>query len=435
MKALPAVILAAAIAVALLRRRHRGSGPLLWRRARPWSEHRAPFGDTGLVAAREVRERLRGRFFRIVTLILLLVIGAAIVAPTLERSSTPRARLGVISPLTAGLRTEAVRAGRHVGIAVQLVDEPTIARARAQLRDGHVVAVIDANRRLLVETPPSPSATTATTQLVRAVASSIGIANALRAAQLDPAQAAAVSRARPVPIQNVSARSGHSTARTTSLIGVVLIFIMLSQYLTWTLMGVMEEKSSRVVEVLLATVRPVQLLAGKVLGIGAVAMAQACLVVAFALVLADAVGSSVLQGTSPAVIAASLAWLVLGYAFYSWVYAAAGSMVERQDQVQSLALPLSIPLIIGYVVALISASAAHPSMLVEVLAFLPPTAPFAMPTLVATGAAAWWWFLLSACISVLCTIGVARVAAIVYRRAVLRTGRIVSVKELVSLFR
>ncbi len=435
MKALPVVVLVTAVALAILRRRRRRGRTRLGQPARSTREHSVLFGDTGLVAAREIRERLRGRFLRVVTLVLLVIVGAAIVVPTFARSSTPHMRIGVVAPLTADLRVAAVRAGRHVGMTVQLVDEPNVARARSQLRDRHVVAVIDGNRTVIVETPLDSSATTATTQLVRAVASSIGIADALHAARLSPAQAATVSEARPLPIESVSRNTGRTTARATSIIGVVLIFIMLSQYLTWTLMGVTEEKSSRVVEVLLATVRPVQLLAGKVLGIGAVAMAQACLVVAFALVLAEAVGSSVLHGTSPAVMAASLAWLVLGYAFYSWVYAAAGSMVERQDQVQSLALPLSVPLIVGYVVALISASAAHPSLLLEVLAFLPPTAPFAMPTLVATGTATWWWFTLSACISVLCTIGMAHLAGGVYRRAVLRTGRVVSIKELISLLR
>ena len=68
----------------------------------------------------------------------------------------------------------------------------------------------------------------------------------------------------------------------------ILIFVMLTQYNTWILIGVMEEKSSRVIEVLLAAVRPIQLLTGKVLGIGLVAFAQASLIVAFALVLAKA---------------------------------------------------------------------------------------------------------------------------------------------------
>ena len=74
-------------------------------------------------------------------------------------------------------------------------------------------------------------------------------------------------------------------------------------------------------------------------------LAQAVALVAFALVLAKAVGSSLVHGAAPLVVAATLVWLILGYAFYSWLYAAAGSLAERQDQVQSLALPLSAPLI------------------------------------------------------------------------------------------
>jgi ABC-2 type transport system permease protein len=193
----------------------------------------------------------------------------------------------------------------------------------------------------------------------------------------------------------------------------------------------MEEKASRVVEVLLAAVRPIQLLAGKVIGIGAVALAQAIALVVFALVLAAAVGSNLVHGTAPHVLVATLVWLVLGYAFYSWVYAAAGSTAERQDQVQSLALPLSAPLIFGYLVSLVGVSSGHPSALVKVLAYLPPTAPFAMPTLVGFGEATWWQFLLSVVISLVCTFFVALVAAGVYRRAVLRTGGRVRIRELI----
>jgi ABC-type Na+ efflux pump permease subunit len=90
------------------------------------------------------------------------------------------------------------------------------------------------------------------------------------------------------------------------------------------------------------------------------------------------------------VVAATLVWLVLGYAFYSWLYAAAGSLAERQDQVQSLALPLAAPLIFGYIASLAGVSSGHASLLVKVLAYLPPTAPFAMPTLVGFGEATWW---------------------------------------------
>ena len=195
-------------------------------------------------------------------------------------------------------------------------------------------------------------------------------------------------------------------------------------------MGVMEEKASRVVEVLLATVRPIQLLAGKVIGIGAVALAQAAGLVIFALVLGAAVGSSLVHGAALLVVAATLLWLVLGYAFYSWVYAAAGSMAERQDQVQSLALPLGIPLILGYIVSLIGVSSGSASLLVKVLAYIPPTAPFAMPTLVGFGEATWWQFLLSVVLCIACTIFVAIFAARIYRTAVLQTGGRVRLRQL-----
>lgn len=86
----------------------------------------------------------------------------------------------------------------------------------------------------------------------------------------------------------------------------------------------LEEKSSRIVEVLLAAITPARLLAGKVLGIGLAAFVQAGAAVATAVALAKATHSDALAGITPPIVASTLAWLILGYAFYSWVYAAAG---------------------------------------------------------------------------------------------------------------
>ena len=216
------------------------------------------------------------------------------------------------------------------------------------------------------------------------------------------------------------------------MIGLVLLFFMLTQYNTWILIGVMQEKSSRVVEVLLATVRPIQLLGGKVLGIGLVALGQATLIVGFALVVGAAVGSDLLHGTAPLVLACQLLWLVLGYAFYCWVYAAAGSTAERQDQVQTLALPLSIPILVGYIFSITVASSGNPDLFFKILAYLPPTAPFCMPVLVGLSQVTWWEFVASVLITIAGTVGMAIFAARIYRRAVLRTGARVSVRELLG---
>jgi ABC-2 type transport system permease protein len=192
----------------------------------------------------------------------------------------------------------------------------------------------------------------------------------------------------------------------------------------------MEEKSSRVVEVLLSAVRPLQLLAGKVIGIGVVVFTQAAIVAAFALLLGRAVGSDLLHGTAPLVLASALLWLVLGYAFYSWIYAAAGSMAERQDQVQSLAIPLALPSIASYIITItVVGQGAAPPAWFDALGYVPLTAPFAMTGLVGLDAVAWWQFALSAALSAVSVVLTAKLAAGVYRRAVLRTGRRVRLRE------
>ena len=432
MNAIPILIAAAAIVVVRRGLRRRGSDrPSRDRRRFPGLQDRRLLGDTGIVAAREIRERMRGRVFRVVTVILFVVVAAAVIIPTVQRSPTERQRVGVVSS-SASLEVELKRLATSVRLPVELVQQSNVAQARIALDAGRLDIVVDGPRRIVLKNPLSDSDATARARYVRAVSVTLGAQAAFAQARLTPAQAAAVARAKPLPVDSIHpGPKTRTTAEATALLGVVLIFIVLTQYLTWTLMGVMEEKASRVVEVLLATVRPIQLLAGKVIGIGAVALAQAVALVAFALVLAEVVGSSLVRGAAPLVVAAALVWLVLGYALYSWIYAAAGSLAERQDQVQSMALPLSVPLIFSYIASLAGVGSGRASLLVKVLAYIPPTAPLAMPTLVGFGEVMWWQFLLSVAATLLCTYLVALVAARVYRTAVLQTGVRVRLRDLI----
>jgi ABC-2 type transport system permease protein len=397
-----------------------------------WSAVETAFGDVGLVAGREIRERLRGRIFRVGTIIMLLAVSAAIVIPTIHKSNTSGASLqkvgvvGSLSPITRELITAAAESNSD---KIQLVPEASVAAARRQLKSGaSYFSIIDSSAVLLYQ-PATASSSPADPGFVNAVAEYLGVVIAYHDAHLTPAQAEAVTNSRAVPVRTLVA-SSKGTPATPSIIGIVLLFLMLTQYCTWIMIGVMQEKSSRVVEVLLATVRPIQLLGGKVLGIGLVALGQALLLVGVALGLGAAVGSNVLHGSAPLGLLAELAWLVLGYAFYCWVYAAAGSMAERQDQVQTLALPLSIPILFGYIYSITVVSSGTPNAFFDVLAYFPPTAPFCMSVLVGLGRATWWEFLLSAFISIAATAGMAILASRIYRRAILRTGGRVSLRAL-----
>jgi ABC-2 type transport system permease protein len=391
-------------------------------------------GDVGLVARREISERLRGRILKVGTLVILAVVAGGILIPKLHGSSaTPPQRVGIVGASSDELTKIVEFAGQESDTPVRLEAQPNLATAKRSLRDGNLdVVVVDGNR-IVVNTPVGGNNTSDTASLVQALAPTLGVLDAYHDAGLTEAQILQVSHAKEAPIESLSAGTRAKQVNAVSIIGLILLFTMLTQYTTWILMGVMQEKASRVVEVLLATVRPIQLLGGKVLGIGLVAMGQATLIVVFALSLSAAVGSDLLKGTNTLVLASTLLWLVLGYAFYCWVYAAAGSLAERQDQVQTLAFPLSLPMIVGYVTSIIAASSASgPSIYIRVFAFFPPTAPFAMPVLVGLHAVTWWAFMVSVALTLVATFFTARVAATVYRRAVLRSGGQVRLRELLG---
>ena len=405
-------------------------------RERRWNSQRieSSFGEVGLVAGREIRQRIRGRIFRVGTLFLLVAVGAAIIIPTIHKGGNggPTVQtVGIVGPLSAQIEQVVHAAGTASQDVVKIVPRLSLAAAETELRSGRIdLAIIDGNQ-VLLNLPAAASSSPADPTLVQTVAAYLGVVKAYRAAGLSPSQASQVGNARSVAVRTLE-QGPKTTTDDISIFGLVLLFVMLTQYNTWILIGVMQEKSSRVVEVLLAAVRPIQLLGGKVLGIGLVAMGQATLVVAFALVVAKAVGSNLLHGSGPLVLACQLLWLILGYAFYCWVYAAAGSTAERQDQVQTLALPLSIPILVGYVFSLTVVGSGNPDLVFKIFAYLPPTAPFCMPVLVGLSQVTWWEFVASVLISIAGTIGMAIFAARIYRRAVLQTGARVRLRQLLA---
>ena len=412
-------------------------GARLLRRRRPRSarsprsrEWPATSGDVALVMARELRERVRSRFYVVGTVIILLVLGAAIVIPVVHHSKQHPVHVGVVGAASTQWRDTIAAAARSAGATATIVTEANAAAAASDLSAGRIDLIVGSSRVEVAHPIPSGVPTTAT-MVARAVASSFGEQRALHAAHLTEAQIRTLTSMTALPV--VALHPGPVKGlNATSLIGVILIFMMLSQYNTWIMIGVMEEKSSRVIEVLLSAVRPMRLLTGKVVGIGLAALLQASVAIAFAMVLATSVGSHLLQGTTFSVIAATLVWLLLGYGFYCWVYAAAGSLAERQDQVQSLALPLSLPMVVGYVVALTAVTSSSPSLLVQIFSYIPLTAPFTMPVLVGLGDVSLWQVILSAAISIGSTVVVARVATGVYQRAILRTGARVRLRDVRS---
>ena len=196
--------------------------------------------------------------------------------------------------------------------------------------------------------------------------------------------------------QAISA-SEYAGRRIVGVVFVVLIFITLVIYGMWVAAGVVAEKSSRVMELLISAASPGQLVLGKVVGIGLAGLVQyvAILVPALAtLLLQDRIATALLGDESsvdlslavltPGLLAAYGAFWILGFTLYALIYAAAGSLVSRAEDLQVLALPLSLIAIAGYFQA-VSALTGGISPLVRIASYIPFWSPFVMLTRLTVG--------------------------------------------------
>jgi ABC-2 type transport system permease protein len=211
-------------------------------------------------------------------------------------------------------------------------------------------------------------------------------------------------------------------------VGMVLLLASLAFYGNSILMSVIEEKQNRVVEVLLAHVDPRDLLAGKVLGHGAVGLAQIAaiaLVAVAGLALTDPIE---MPANTFVTVAGMVGWFVLGFAFYSILYGALGSLASQTDDANSAVGPLNFVLIGAFWLGMMALDDPTGSVAL-VGSFLPPTAPLVMPARAALADVATWEILLAVLIELAAILALVRLGGRLYRGSVLHIGRKLAIRE------
>jgi ABC-2 type transport system permease protein len=193
--------------------------------------------------------------------------------------------------------------------------------------------------------------------------------------------------------------------------------------------GLVEEKSSRVMEFLLAAVRPRWLLAGKVVGLGLVGLIQLVIVGSVGLVVGLATG--VLSSVGPAVsaLAWGLLWYVLGFLLYATVFAAVGALVSRQEDVQSVLMPVTAVLVVAFVLGFAVLSRNPTGTTASVLSLVPPLSPILMPGRLALAAAPVWQVLLALALTVATIVLLGRLGGKVYQNSLLRKDSRVTLRQ------
>ena len=190
----------------------------------------------------------------------------------------------------------------------------------------------------------------------------------------------------------------------------------------------MEEKASRVVEVLLSTIRPKDLLAGKIIGLGLLGFGQLVVMTGIGLLAATLSGALDVSGDVVGAAALALGWFVLGYAFYSGLFACAGALVPRQEELQSSMTPLTMLILISFFVSFIVLEDPD-GTLAHVTSFIPFSAPITMPPRIALGEAPAYEIVIAFAVTPPRALALIPLAGRIYSGAVLRTGSAIKVRD------
>lgn len=381
------------------------------------------------VARRELVERSRSRVLR-VSLVLLLVlgVGAAVAAARLT-GTHPTDDVGLVGSRSAAFARAIDAEARLAGRRAHLHMLRTEAQAARAVRSGALDAALVGTDRILVKGSRSQAAVRV---LQQAIAAQLTIER-LRRMGLDRTRALSLLSPPALPVDVLAPRpAGYD--RNQGLIAIGLIALLMSLVFTGQAVaqGVTEEKSSRVVELLLTAVTPRRLLAGKVLGMGVLGILMLSLTGLAALAAGALAGGQGLPSAAPETVALILLWFVLGYAFYSVAFAMVGALVSRQEDLNTAMLPVNALLLGAFYLALIVANTSPNGTFARVVAFLPPFSPLVVPGRVVLGNMGALGLIAAVALELLATAAMVVLAARVYERSILHIGAPVKLRLAVA---
>lgn len=378
--------------------------------------------QTWLVAAREIRERGRSRAFLASLLLMLVTVAGAVALPALLDTGPGTKDVGLTGTTPAALTASLQAQGETVDTTIRIHDYDRRAEGEAAVRDGDIdVLVVDA-RQLEWRQRADEQLKAVVTGAIQLVA----ISDRAAAAGMDPDELLAIVE----PVQVTNVELGQVQGRspddeTAAFLMTLVLFFAISTYGAMVLSGVVEEKSSRTVEVLLARMPARDLLAGKIAGIGLLGLAQITATATVAFAVASLSDSFDIPAVRGGVIAWAVVWFVLGYALYATVFGTLGSLASRTEDASSITGPVSIVLVLAFMVSFATIGSADTTW-AQLVAWFPITAPLAMPNRIAMGAATWWDPVLAAVLTLAAIAGLVVVGGRVYTRAILHTGATLS---------
>jgi ABC-2 type transport system permease protein len=372
-----------------------------------------------LVMRREIVERLRQRVFLVSTLItLLLIVGGTVIPSFFDKPS--KTTLGVTdagAQALADTTKQLILASDPEGTVT--IKKVTEADGRLAVKDGDIDTLLSTsengpplvivNRRLGDDRRAIISGAIQQQRIVRE-SQRLGITDEDARSLLAPGELTVEVLDPPDPTKDGD--------RALAFAGSIFLFMQLLQFGMAISSGVVEEKSSRVQELLLGRMKPRTLLAGKLLGIGLVGFAQLVVFAVLALTMVKLTSIVTLSGASWKVVAQTLLWFIVGYASFSGLYLIAGALAGRQEDLQSTT-GLALIVAMGSYFASIFAAGSPDAVWARILSVLPFSGPLIQPVRFAEGEGSVLDALFAIGLSALAIWGLVRLGEVVYKRTML----------------
>lgn len=373
------------------------------------------------LARRDFVQRAKSRAFlfsMVLIIALVLIIGPLLSYAMREPGPST---VGLVGNFPSGTDTAISNQADQFDVKVELTHYDTMALGQAAIEDGSADVLVTSDGELVWKNDSQP-------RLAAVVMS--GVSNAKRAAvadQLGLTSSELNSLLNPASfstrVLDQSNNDEQSARQIGAFIGLMLLYISLLMFGQFVMMGVMEEKQTRVVEVVLSRVKPTQVLMGKVFGIGLLGLIQ-MVVLGGAILVTISVANLTsidITGIGIQVFIWLIVWYLLGYTFYSFMYGALGATISRQEDMQGVAMIPVLLILPGFFIAQLAMD--NPtSTLSRIASIVPVWSPMVMGVRSVISDVPIWELATAIVLLVLASYGLVRLGGRIYRGAILQTA-------------
>jgi ABC-2 type transport system permease protein len=436
--------------------------------------------NIGLIIAHEYKKRLAQRSFIISTIVILVLIIIGSFIPTIiqyvSAISNTQTKAVIVNNAgsIAGMNNDALlkyintalngtaqgqSASGKPAFSIKIASAGTIGSLQKQVKDGTFTILLVLERspnqdvKFTYYTNANPISDSNVSR-VQALASQLSLLDRSSRLGLNSDQTSKLFAQPEFSVVNVGqTQSNRSTSDIVAgyilaYAGIILIFMSVLLYGNGVAMGVAEEKGSRIMEILVNAATPFQLMAGKIIGIGAAGLTQMTAFVAVGIsmlllqnpIKAALLGSNTgglnlnITGSAITLLLLLLVYFILGFLLYATLYAAMGALVKRQDEVQNAVQPLTWLFMVGYFVSFFAIYIPDATW-VKVISYVPFWTPTTMLMRIGVGSAAWWEIALTIVLMLVAIFICAVIAARIYRYGVLMYGQKPGLGQLIKLAR